>query len=233
MVAVQLSVIGPAASAGPASSSAAASPPTVFSMDAFPQRSRTACPPPVDVPRLYTRAKFVYDDSGRSRVKLATFRDQRGSRIGVVDAAQARLFDLAAADPAFSDMQALIEAGPAALEAGARRAGAARRRGGAVATARRGRIAGAAAAPGADARRHVLRHAYPPERRRIAPAGRPAGRRCRGGGGGHGAAGRGPRVSRAADLLPHQPHDRRRRRSPSCTGRATAGSRISSWNWRW
>ncbi len=49
-------------------------------------------------------------------MKLATFCDQRGSRIGVVDAAQGRLFDLAAADPAFSDMLALIEAGPPALQ---------------------------------------------------------------------------------------------------------------------
>ncbi len=48
-------------------------------------------------------------------MKLATFRDPRGSRIGVVDMAQVRLFDLPASDPNFSDMQTLIEGGQAAL----------------------------------------------------------------------------------------------------------------------
>jgi 2-keto-4-pentenoate hydratase/2-oxohepta-3-ene-1,7-dioic acid hydratase in catechol pathway len=51
-------------------------------------------------------------------MKLATFRDARGSRIGIVrpgaDGADT-IFDLAAADPAFSDMQSLIDSGPAGL----------------------------------------------------------------------------------------------------------------------
>ena len=49
-------------------------------------------------------------------MKLATFRDARGSRIGVVDVMQARVFDAPAADPAFSDMLALIDAGSAGLD---------------------------------------------------------------------------------------------------------------------
>ena len=49
-------------------------------------------------------------------MKLATFRDPRGNRIGVVDAQADRLFDLTAADASLSDMLALIEAGSAGLE---------------------------------------------------------------------------------------------------------------------
>jgi 2-keto-4-pentenoate hydratase/2-oxohepta-3-ene-1,7-dioic acid hydratase in catechol pathway len=49
-------------------------------------------------------------------MKLATFCDERGTRIGVVDGAASRLFDVCAADPAFSDMLALIDAGTAGLE---------------------------------------------------------------------------------------------------------------------
>ncbi len=48
-------------------------------------------------------------------MKLATFCDRRGSRVGVVLAEAGQVFDLAAADPSFSDMLALIDAGPAAL----------------------------------------------------------------------------------------------------------------------
>ena len=51
-------------------------------------------------------------------MKLATFRDARGSRIGIVrpDAGAAdTIFDLAAADAGLTDMLMLIEAGPAGL----------------------------------------------------------------------------------------------------------------------
>ena len=47
-------------------------------------------------------------------MKLATFRDAHGSRVGVVLAGE-RLFDVTTADPAFPDMLALIDAGPAGL----------------------------------------------------------------------------------------------------------------------
>lgn len=48
-------------------------------------------------------------------MKLATFHDQRGSRVGVVRADEGRVFDLTAAAPEFADMGALIAAGPDAL----------------------------------------------------------------------------------------------------------------------
>lgn len=49
-------------------------------------------------------------------MKLATFRDPHGARIGVVAAEERRLFDLTAADPAFSDMLTLIDAGESGLQ---------------------------------------------------------------------------------------------------------------------
>ena len=48
-------------------------------------------------------------------MKLATFRDQRGSRVGVVLAEEGRMLDLTAAAPQFPDMLSLIEAGPDGL----------------------------------------------------------------------------------------------------------------------
>lgn len=48
-------------------------------------------------------------------MRLATFRDQRGSRVGVVLAEEGRIFDLTAAAPEFPDMLTLIEAGPDGL----------------------------------------------------------------------------------------------------------------------
>jgi 2-keto-4-pentenoate hydratase/2-oxohepta-3-ene-1,7-dioic acid hydratase in catechol pathway len=48
-------------------------------------------------------------------MKLATFRDPQGSRIGVVADQDGRLFDVTAADPAFTDMLRLIDAGDSGL----------------------------------------------------------------------------------------------------------------------
>ena len=83
-------------------------------------------------------------------MRLVTFVAPGGARLGALEAGDRQIVDLAAAqggnaDPAFASMQALIEAGPAALDRARDVVAAARRDGRGMIDAAIGQTVGAAA----------------------------------------------------------------------------------------